>query len=239
MKFQIVGSIGIGHNVMIIRTDALPRLYDKSKPPVTMGSVAGAPRSGMRMTIWGIEYLGWNAKWVVGYPGSTDILVAMERGEVEMTSFPSNYVIDRLNDTSKFKVIYQDGLVAHPEPSGRADSDNAPLFTKAMEGKIKDPKIQAAYDYWRASAIFKWLALPPKTPDAIRDSYRAAFMKITANPQFKAQAKDALEGYTINSPEETVKIIHDLAVTSDEALATMDALMRKQGINLAKGKKKS
>jgi hypothetical protein len=127
--------------------------------------------------------------------------------------------------------------VPHPEPSGRADSDNAPLFTKAMEGKIKDPKIQAAYDYWRASAIFKWLALPPKAPDAVRDTYRAAFMKITANPEFKAQAKDALEGYTINSPEETERMIHDLAVTSDEALETMDGLMRKQGINLQKGKK--
>jgi hypothetical protein len=32
-------------------------------------------------------------------------------------------------------------------------------------------------------------------------------------------------------------MIHDLAVTSDEALETMDGLMRKQGINLQKGKK--
>jgi tripartite-type tricarboxylate transporter receptor subunit TctC len=233
LKFQIIGSVGIGHNVMIIRTDALPRLLDKSKPPVAMGSVSGAPRSGMRMNMWGKEFLGWNTKWVVGYPGSTDLLVAIERGELDMTSFPSNYVIDRLNDQTKYKVIYQDGLVAHPEPSGRADSDNAPLFTKAMEGKITDPKMKAAYDYWRASTLFKWLALPPKTPDAIRDVYRAAFLKITADPQFKAQAKDALEGYTVNSPEETERMIHDLAITSDEALATTDELMRKQGITVA------
>lgn len=238
LSFQIIGSIGIGHNVMIIRSDALPRLKDKSKPPVTMGSVSGAPRSGMRMTIWGTEFLGWNTKWVVGYPGSTDLLVALERGEIDMTSFPSSYVADRLTDTSKYKVIYQDGLVENPAPSGRADVDNAPLFTEAMKRKIKDPKIEAAYTYWRASTLFKWLALPPKTPDAIRDTYREAFLKITADPQFKAQAQEALEGFTVNSPAETVRMIHDLAVTSDEALDTMDALMRKQGLNTASGKDK-
>lgn len=239
LKFQIIGSVGIGHNVMIVRNDALPRLLDKSKTPVAMGSVSGAPRSGMRMTIWGTEYLGWNTKWVVGYPGSTDLLVALERGEIEMTSFPSSYVTDRLTDTKIYKVIYQDGVVAHPDPTGRADVDNAPLFTKAMDGKIKDPKIKAAYDYWRASTLFKWLALPPKTPDAIRDEYRAAFMKIAADPTFKAQAKEALEGFTINTPEETEQMIRDLAVTSDEALETMDGLMRKQGLKIPKGGSKS
>lgn len=239
LKFQIIGSVGIGHNVMIIRTDAIARLMDKSQRPVAMGSVSGAPRSGMRMTLWGAEFLGWNTKWVVGYPGSTDLLVALERGEIDMTSFPSSYVADRLTDTKKYKVIYQDGLVAHPEPSGRADVDNAPRFTDAMAGKITDPKIQAAYDYWRASLLFKWLALPPKTPDAILDAYRAAFLKITSDPQFKAQAKEALEGYTINSPEETVQMIHDLAVTPDEALDTTDALMRKQGLTIASSKSKS
>lgn len=234
MKFQIIGSVGIGHNVMIVRTDALPRLLDKSKPPVAMGSVSGAPRSGMRMTFWGAEYLGWNTKWVVGYPGSTDLLVAMERGEIEMTSFPSSYVVDRLTDTKKYKIIYQDGVVSHPAPSGRADADNAPSFVQAMEGKIQDPKIKAAYDYWRASTLFKWLALPPATPNAIRDVYRAAFLKIAANPDFKTQAQDALEGFTVNTPEETEQMIHDLAITSDEALDTMDAVMRRQGLNIPK-----
>jgi hypothetical protein len=47
-RLKIIGSIGFGDNVMIIRADALPRLLDNSKPAVVMGSVSGAPRSGMR-----------------------------------------------------------------------------------------------------------------------------------------------------------------------------------------------
>jgi tripartite-type tricarboxylate transporter receptor subunit TctC len=79
-SFAIVGATGVGDNVMIICTDALPRLYDKSQKPVAMGSVPGQPRSGMQMNLWGTKYLGWNTRWVVGYPGSTDLVLALERG---------------------------------------------------------------------------------------------------------------------------------------------------------------
>lgn len=237
--FAIVGGVGIGDNVMIIRTDALPRLYDKSQKPVAMGSVAGVPRSGMRMTVWGTEYLGWNTKWVVGYPGSTDLVLALERGEIDMTSFPRFYLVDKLTDPKKYKIIYLDGLNKNARPSGRADADNAPLFTEAMAGKITDPKMKAAYDYWRASTIFKWLALPPKTPDAIRDAYREAFAKMTADPEFTAQAERTIEGYSVIPPQEMEAMIRDLAETSDEALATADALMQKQGLNPVQTKKKS
>jgi hypothetical protein len=228
-KFEIVGGIGVGDNILIIRTDALPRLLDKSQPPVTMGSIAGPPRSGMRMTVWGTEFLGWNTKWVRGYPNSPDIVLAMERGEVDMTSFPRFFSVNKLTDTTRFKILYLDGLLVPVRPSGRADADNAPLFTEAMEGKIEDPKMRAAYDYWRASKLFKWLALPPQTPAAIRDVYRAAFAKAAADPEFKRQAEKTIEGYTVLSPDETIKMLTDLASTSDEAIATTDALLRKQG----------
>ena len=237
-KFQVVGGIGIGDNIVIIRADALPRLLDKSKSPVNMGSVTGAPRSGMRMAIFGAKFLGWNVKWVTGYPGSPDLVLALDRGEIDMTSFPRFYVTDKLTDTNKFKIIYLDGLNPKARPSGRKDADTAPLFTKAMEGKITDPKIKAAYDYWRASRIFKWLALPPATPPAVVGAYRTAFEKMTADAEFQNKAQTTIEGYSAFSAEETAALIHDLASTSNEALTTTDDLMREQGIDLAKAKLK-
>ncbi|MGE5538715.1 MAG: Bug family tripartite tricarboxylate transporter substrate binding protein [Gemmatimonas sp.] len=239
LDFQIIGGGRIGDNVMIIRADALPRLYDKSKKPVAMGSVAGVPRSGMRMTVWGIAYLGWNAKWVVGYPGSTDLMIALERGEIDMTSFPRGYMVDKLTDISKYKIIYLDGLGKGLPPSGRADADNAPLFTDAMNGKITDPTMKQAYDYWRAGTIFKWIALPPKTPESIRDVYRAAFNEMAKDPEFLAQADTALEGFTPVSAETMEGMIRELAATSDEAIAAFDGLMRTQGLNPAKAESKS
>lgn len=231
-QFTIIGGMGVGDNVMIIRTDALPRLLDKSQKPVAMGSVPGQPRSGMQMTLWGSKYLGWNTRWVVGYPGSTDLMLALERGEIDMTSFPRGYVIDRLTDPKQYKVLYLDGLDKDAPKSGRADADNAPLFTEAMEGKIKDPKMLAAYDYWRASKVFKWLALPPKTPDAIRDAYRTAFAAMLADPEFKKNAEDTLESFTVLSGEKTMELIQALSETSDAAIATTKQLMKEQGLGV-------
>lgn len=230
-EFQIIGGLGLGDTVMIIRTDALRRLLDKSKSPVVMGAIAGVPRPVMRMTVWGAEYLGWNSKWVVGYPGTTDLMLALERGEVEMTSLSKHEITGRLSDAKTFKLIYQKLENENAKGTERAEGSDIPLFTKAMEGKISDPKIKAAYDYWRASTPFKWLALPPKTPDDIRDTYRDAFRKIVVNPEFLKLAGQAMQGFTIISPEDTVKMIADLAATSDEALGAMDELMRKHGLN--------
>jgi hypothetical protein len=186
------------------------------------------------MNLWGHKYLGWNTRWVVGYPGSTDLVLALERGEIDMTSFPRAYVIDRLTDTKQFKIIYLDGLDKDAPKSGRADADSAPLFTDAMKGKIADAKMQAAYDYWRASKVFKWVALPPKTPDAIVEAYRAAFNKILADADFKTQAANTLESFTVISPERTAEMIRTLAATSDAAIETTKALMQEQGLGTDK-----
>ena len=64
-KFPIIGGSGRGGDVIVISNEAEKRLYDKSLPPAVMGALVGVPRSGMQATAWGIEYLGWNAKWVV------------------------------------------------------------------------------------------------------------------------------------------------------------------------------
>lgn len=225
-EFQIVGGVGIGDNVLVMRTAALARLHDKSAPPVIMGSPTGVPRSAMRMTIWGAEFLGWNTKWVLGYRGTPDLVLALERGEVDMTVLTTVELTKALMDTGKFTVLYKAGLI-------RTDVDDAPLFTDAMEGKIKDPKIEAAYDYWRAGSTFKWLALRPGTPDSVRDVYREAFLKTTTDPEFIAQAELAMQGFTIISPEDTVRNVRTLAETSDNTLDAMDDLMRKHGLDIA------
>jgi hypothetical protein len=155
-----------------------------------------------------------------------------------MTSFPRAYVIDKLTDTKKFKVLYRDGLDKDAPKSGRGDADNAPYFTDAMAGKVKDPKMLAAYNYWLASKVFKWVALPPKTPAAIRAAYRKAFDDLIEDPEFEKQAKSTLESFYVIPPEKAEDMIRTLAATSDEAIRTTEALMREQGLKIGKEKEK-
>ena len=227
LSFGIIGALGFGDTLMVIRAEAMPRLYDKSQSPVIMGSVSGVPRGGMRVASWGALYLGWNIKWVTGYAGLPDLVLALERGEIEMTSFARFYLVDKLLDLQTYKILCLDGIDENARPSGRSDVDSAPSFAAAMAGKISDPKMQAAYDYWAASSVlFKWLALPPQTPKPILDAYRDAFRKTAADPDFVAEADHVMVGNTILSAERTESIIKSLASTSDETRQTLEALLR-------------
>src|SRR5262249_62385870 len=85
-KFAVIGGAGRGGVLLVINKEAERRLHDRQARPVVMGSLSGLPRSGMQMTAWGIEYLGWNARWITGYPGTAQLIVALERGEIDMTS---------------------------------------------------------------------------------------------------------------------------------------------------------
>jgi len=224
-KYGILGGISFGDNILIVRRDALPRLLDKSRPPVIVGSVAGAPRSGILMAIWGRYYLGWNTKWVTGYPGSADLQLAFERGEIDMTSFPRYFVKDKLLDRSKYEIIYLDGLMQNAPPSGRMDADDAPRFVDALKGKIKDPKMLAAYDYWRASKLFKALALPPGTPAFVRSVYREAFQQMAKDPDFLRSARAELGGSAVLSEDETTKFVSSLVAVPDQAIQTTQDLL--------------
>ena len=56
-KFVYIGGVGRGGSALVIKKDAEPRLYDKSLPPVIMGTTSGAPRRNMQMAGWGREWL--------------------------------------------------------------------------------------------------------------------------------------------------------------------------------------
>ena len=60
--FGVVGGVGRGGSVLIINKEAEARLTDRQARPVVMGTPAGVPRSGMQMTLWGTEFLGWKAE---------------------------------------------------------------------------------------------------------------------------------------------------------------------------------
>ncbi len=112
------------------------RLHDKSKPPVIMGAVAGVPRAGMQTTAWGIDLLGWNAKWVVGYPGTNDLFVALERGEIDMTASGNFFQVGKLLQGGKIKVLNQSGTLSDGKMVARPEFPDAPVFTNELQGKL-------------------------------------------------------------------------------------------------------
>lgn len=230
-KFHMIGGAGRGGVVLMIRKDAEPRLYDKEQPPVIMGSLGGLPRSGMQTTAWGIALLGWNAKWVVGYPGTNELLLALDRGEIDMTATGNLFHIRKLLGTGKFKILAQTGSLQDGKLVSRAEFEGTPFVADMMKDKIKDPLVQQAFQYWASiTAIDKWVALPPGTPEAYVKVYRKAFAETAKDPEFFEQGKKVSEDFEPMGAEDVTFLVQSLGKTSPEAIAFIADMLKKQGL---------
>jgi tripartite-type tricarboxylate transporter receptor subunit TctC len=231
-KFLFVGGTGRGGTLTVINKEHEAQLYDKSKPPVIMGSPGGMPRSGVLVTAWGIEFLGWNAKWVVGYKGTTDLFTALERGEIDMAATSSTHQVEKLLKTGKIKILTQSGTIKDGQLIPRSDFPDAPLLPKMLEGKIKDPIARKSYEYWSSlESKDKWLALPPGTPDDIVKVYREGFQRmVTEDSEFLARAKVMAEDFTPTSWQDLQSWIKTMADTPTESIEFLAVMLGHQGV---------
>lgn len=231
--FPVIGGAGRGGEVLLISKDAEKRLHDKKAAPVIMGSLGGTPRSGMQMTAWGIEYLDWNAKWVIGYRGTNELMLALERGEIDMTGTGNLFLIQRLINTGKFKILVQSGTLKGGALIPRPDFGDAPIFAKVMEGKIKDRLPSQAFEYWSNIAVTdKWLALPPKSAKPVVEVYRDAYAKLVQDPDFLDRAKKISDDFVPMLSSDVETLIHNLAALPPQATEYMSIILRKQGLDI-------
>jgi tripartite-type tricarboxylate transporter receptor subunit TctC len=230
-KLEFVGGIGRGGSTVVIRKDAEPRLYDKTKPPVIMGSVAGVPRSGMQTTAWGIEILDWNVKWVLGYPGTNDLFVALERGEIDMTASSNLFQVAKLLETGKVKVLTQTGSLTDGKFLPRSEFSDVPVFPNQVQGKVKDPLQEKGYKYWFSLVLLdKWLALPPNTPQPIVKAYQDAFAKMIKDPEFQERGRKMSQDFEAQVAADVATLIKTLGETPPEAFDYIKTMLKRQGL---------
>ncbi len=231
--FKYIGGVGRGGGAFFASKEAIERLYDKTKKPVIIGSALVIPRPMMQPALWGVEFLGWNAQWIVGYKGTNDVMLALDRGEIDMTSTGSLFQIKERLASGQLKLVTQTGYLSDGKIVGREDYGDTPLFPVQMNGKIQNPVAQKAYEYWVAlNNGDKWLVLPPATPDNIVEAYRKAFAEISKDKDFLEQSEKISDGFALMTDKDAESIARTLADTPAEALEYSKNLMRKQGINI-------
>src|SRR6185312_5341112 len=117
--------------------------------------------------------LGRNVKWVVGYPGTNEVMLALDRGEVDMTSTANVFQIQKLLDAGKYRILNQSGTMKNGAIVASPDFGKAPLFPDEVRDKLSDATAQKAFIYWNAlNSVDKWLGLAPGTPPAIAAAYK-------------------------------------------------------------------
>ncbi len=231
-KFFYFGGVSRGGSIVFIRKEALPNLTDKSKPPVVVGVLDGN-RSWEQMIMFGKEFLGWNVRFVVGYPGTSFMLLAVRRGETHMMGTSNLSLLQEMFATGDFVGVAQlgGGSMADDNIEARTNFEKIPTFPSIVKGKISGLP-ERAFDFWTAlNDIDKWYALPPGTPKDIVEAYRTAWAKMVKDPEFIKQGKTLFSAdFTPVPGERQQEMIQKTAYPAKEISAYMDELKTKHGL---------
>jgi hypothetical protein len=232
--FNHVGGLAAYSQGLFVNKDAVARLYDKAAKPVVMGVVGSTLRSGNYQVLWGAAFLGWNVKWVRGYTSTAELRQAVERGEVDMSTFGSSADIEYLFRTGKVAVVSQSGAVQEGKQVPRQALGNAPIISDLVKDKIKDPQAQKAFDYGEyVSQVGMSLALPPGTPDRIVATYVRAFEATLKDPQYQVEFAKIDPDSPAAHKADLDKLVRELAKVSPETLDYIRVELRRQGFGSA------
>lgn len=229
-KFEAVGALNRGGTVLFVRKEDAPRLTDPSAEPVIVGATDGN-RYNNAMVLWGAEFLGWNIKYIVGYPGTSALMKAFLQGEIEMTATGNAFILKDMEKEGVAKLLAQSG------DTRRQAFPNVPTFAQVLGDKKPSGVAWQAYLAWVGpSHIDKWMALPPGTPAAIVQTYRNAFNQVTKDPEFLKLAQKQLSADVRPIPGQKVEeILKEVSDVSDEALEYGAMLRKKYGLPEWKG----
>lgn len=232
LKFEYIGGFATTGVVVVAAKSAIERMNGGgSGEPINVAQV-GSARTGAQIALWGAEYLGWKIRWISGYAGSSQLTLAMLKGESDLTDTAGMSQLKSLLADTRFAAIAQMGqLTKKGTVQRRGAFPDVPLFSELVEPKLSGKAVGAFHNWQRTNALGKYFALPPKTPATVVQAWRDAFARMEEDPEFKEAASVQLDpDYNLLSHEEVLKIVQDMAAIPEEDLAFLIHLREKYGL---------
>jgi tripartite-type tricarboxylate transporter receptor subunit TctC len=209
-KFQWIGSAANESTVLAIRTDLPYKTFDelrKAKQTVVIGSTGpGANTHDFPLLLK--EILGLNFKIVSGYSSSADIMLAVERKEVD----------GRAGSYTSLRPFIDRNLV-RPVVRARAteagidklpvDEDFAPNARAKAIMALRSAPEQVARPY----------VLPPATPAELVRTMRDAFARTIKDPELEAESKKAKFDLEYLPGEQAQKILAEVLQQPQDIVA--------------------
>ena len=188
-KFNWIGSLSSETSIVLSwHTKPFKTLDDvRSREMIVAASGSGADSVIFPYIMNGV--LGTKFKLITGYPGNTDMLLAVERGEVDgnagtswsgLTSSKSEWIRDK-----KINVIIQLGSKKHP------DLGNVPLVMDLAKNESDRGVLELIFS--RQQMAYPLVA-PPGVPAERVQLLRQAFEAVMKDPEYRADVqKQGLE----------------------------------------------
>lgn len=214
-KFHPIGILSTMNSVMAVRKDTgVASAEDLKSTEVVIGSTGRGSYQFVVPTLLN-EYAGTNFKIISTYPGSADVMLAVERKEIGalMTS------IDTI-------------VKNHPDWAG-ADGDASLVLQvgnipdKALEGVptlnslATSDEAKMAFNFMSvANDMARSLVMPDGTPPEYVEAMRKAFIDLMNDPAFQKACADS--GTSLNWADHTA-----LAAAIDGTMSTSPAIIEK------------
>jgi len=216
-KFTWLGSALREYQIMVARTDAPVKTFDDAfSTPLIVGGSGGADDTFPTLTN---AVLGTKFKVVPGYPGTREVNLAMERGEVEangaITWASIKATMTAMLKEHRINLIVQFGLRKHPD---LPDVPNALSFAKTDEQRAALLLLFATQEFGRP-----YIA-PPDLPAPVAAALRDGFAATMKDPAFLEEAGrrgldidptpvaeiDAVVGKLYATPPDTVQRVREV-----------------------------
>jgi tripartite-type tricarboxylate transporter receptor subunit TctC len=231
-KNRMIGGVARSGTLLMIRNDARERLTNRSAKPVVVGDSDGI-RSWVAMTVWAAEYLGWNLRWIYGYPGSRELQLAIRQGEIDVWGTANVKLVKDLQREGLVQILFAE------DERRREDFPGVPSFIETLGAKKPTGLAWQAFVGWAGSPeLDKFLVAPAATPEHLVKSLREAFAKVMKDPEVDKEGDKFFgDGWKPIAPERVEDLIREETSVSKEAKDFITKLRQKY--NLPVGETKS
>lgn len=217
MKFAWIGSAASETTVLAIRTDLPYKNFDelrKSGKTVVLGATAAGSNT-YDFPLLLREFLGVNLKIVSGYSSSADIMLAIERKEVD----------GRAGSYTSLRPFIDRNLV---RPVIRARSSEPGIEDlPADENLASTPRAKAIMALRAAPEVIgRPYVMPPGTPDELVKMMREAFARAINDPQLIAEGKKAKLDLEFISGDEALKVVKEMLAQPKDIVDAMSKYIK-------------
>ena len=221
LKMSWIGTPTTETNVCIVHKDSpIKTVADLLKTEALMGDTG--PGTGTHTyPIVLRELLGFKFRLIAGYPSSTDVFIAMERGE-------SHGICESLDS------------VIGKKPTWIQDKTVTVLFQAGDKPDPKIPGVPSIYDFakdeqqkkelrflYAGQGIGRPFVAPPGVPADVLRTLRDAFNKTVQDKEFLAESAKQQLDVEPETGEELERLIREIYATPKDIVEKVGALIKK------------
>ena len=204
LSFQYIGSAEAFTSLCLMRTDSPVKSYSElhEKEAVFGGDQIGSTTHDHSVMFSKLS--GAKMKMVTGYKGTTDLVLALERKEIEgFCGYAWSSLFSRspqLVTSGRAHIVNQLALTPHPEAT-KAGVPNALDFVKDPLNKKAMELVATVQEFGRPYAVHG--AVPKDRVEALRKAFDATM----ADPEYQAEVKKASLDVSPRTGEQVTQLL--------------------------------